>query len=209
MISVATYPLGEAVATTTFLSSRAGQVFLGGIVLALFGYYEFDFRSSLRQSINNIEITGKNNHDDILKIQGDLKTLTENRALDAKRIDDSAKTIGDLRDSVTELKANYKNLERVLYKTKAEAAGFKNPDIVTTALGANQKFETRTPTQHGEFLIIYTIMAYNLNQKELRIRFDGYIGGMIFRDNTFIIHNVQPGAFTRLPTLVPGPPIFV
>ena len=167
-------------------------VFVIVILLGLLGYFE-----SRIWDHQNDRLTG---------LESALTTL--HAALEG--IDTKIQSFQNESESIARLEERLKSLERAVYKTRAEAAGFKNPAIVATSLEANQQFEARTLTAQGEYVIKFKVIGYNPSQKILRLTFDGILGGSELASNSMTIPNVQPGVLTELPRLFENlPRLFV
>jgi len=146
---------------------------------------------------------------DIATIQANTQGI-EHVSSSIARIEDKLKTLSDPSASLARLEEKLKSLERSVYKTRAEAAGFKNPYIVPVSLDANQKFETTTPTPKGEYFTRFTILSYDPNQRVLQVRVEGRVRGAVLVNEIITISNVVPGRFTEIPRFAPGlPRVFV
>ena len=133
MISVATYPVGEMVANKpnliSLLTSTASATppwwkeWITPIaclaLLGLFWNYVSNDLAEIRNFMSTAEV-------DIATLQANTKGI-ENVPSSISRIEDKLKTLSDPSASLARLEEKLKSLERSVYKTKAEAAGFKNP----------------------------------------------------------------------------------
>ena len=135
---------------------------------------------------------------DIATLQANTKGI-ETVPDSISRIEDKLKTLPDPSASMARLEERVRAMERVVYQTRAEAAGFKNPDIVPVSLEANKTFESRIPTPQGDYLIKYTILQYDSSQKQLQVRVDGRIAGAVFINNTILIKNFAAGTIAEIP----------
>ena len=216
MISVATYPVGEMVGNKpnliSLLTSTASATppwwkewitpIACLVLLGLFWNYVSNDLAELNKFKSTAEV-------DLATLQANTKAI-ENVPSSISRIEDKLKTLSDPSASLARLEEKLKALERSVYKTKAEAAGFKNPYIVPVSLEANQTFETTTPTPKGEYFTRFTILSYHPNQRVLQVRVDGRVRGAVLINNIITISHVMPGTFIEIPRFAPGlPRVFV
>ena len=107
------------------------------------------------------------------------------------RLDERFKSVDDRTKSLEE---RTKTLELAPYRSKAVAAGFKNPEIITTKFAKNESFKSRVMIQNQEQFIQYTILGYDKSTKQLTIGVNAKIGMLQLDHNTFVMTiKAEPG----------------